>query len=101
MGLSPLAGGRTVETKGMTSSTFDLLTAVWVFFLFLVLTDFFFFDAVGREDFIDFFLTLAGELDLGGVGGSCPPTEEVKRNTAAQRMAQKRMAVRKRIVLTL
>ena len=101
MGLSPLAGGRTVETKGMAASAFGLLTADGVFFLFLDLTVFFFFNAVVREDFFDFFLTLAGELDLGGVGGSYPPTEEVKRNTAAQRMAQKRMAVRKRIVLTL
>jgi hypothetical protein len=44
---------------------------------------------------------LAGGLDLEGVGDSCPPTEQVKRRTAAQRMAQNRMAARKRIVLTL
>ena len=70
MGLSPVAGGRTVETKGMAASSFRLFTTDRVFFLSLALTVFFLFDEVGREDFIDFFLTLAGGLDLGGVGDS-------------------------------
>jgi hypothetical protein len=65
-----VAGGRTVETKERAASPFGWLTADREFFIFLVLTVFFFFDAAGREDFVAFFLTVAGGLDLGGVGDS-------------------------------
>jgi len=72
-----LAAGRTVATKGMTDSAFGVLTTLRAFFPFAVLADLvffrvlticFFFAEAGREAFIDFFLTFAGGLDLGGVG---------------------------------
>jgi hypothetical protein len=65
-----LAGGRTVETTGRSTSAFGFLTAIRAFLLFLLLTIFFFFDETAREDFSDFFLTLAGGLDLNRVGDS-------------------------------
>jgi alanine racemase len=96
-----LAGGRTAETKGRGTSAFGRLTVGRAFFLFVGLEVFFFLEAVDREGFDDFFLTLAGGLDLAGFGESWPPAEKARPKNTAQRMAQNRMAARKRIGVKL
>jgi hypothetical protein len=62
---------------------------------------FFFFEAVDREDFCEFFYTLAGGLAGGEVGESCPPAEKAIRKNTAQRKAQNRRVPRKFIAVRL